>query len=94
MTLHFTDTFALLWFAGFSATSCLMFGFDKWQASRGRWRVRESALIWLGLLGGWPGGMLGMMVFRHKSAKRSFQFKYALAVIPFAAEVWVCRHGR
>ena len=94
MTLHFVETIALLWCAGFSATSFLMFGLDKWQASRGRWRVSESALVWLGLLGGWPGGMLGMMVFRHKSAKRAFQFKYALAVIPFAAEVWAWLHWR
>jgi uncharacterized membrane protein YsdA (DUF1294 family) len=35
-----------------------------------------------------------MMILRHKSAKRAFQFKYALAVIPFAAEVWAWLHWR
>jgi uncharacterized membrane protein YsdA (DUF1294 family) len=43
----------------------------------------------LGALGGWLGGLIGMMVFRHKTAKWSFKFKYALALIPFAAEVWI-----
>ena len=42
----------------------------------------------LGALGGWLGGLFGMMVFRHKTAKWTFKFKYALALIPFAAEVW------
>ena len=48
----------------------------------------------LGALGGWPGGLLGMMVFRHKTAKWTFKFKYALAMIPFAAEVWAWFHWR
>lgn len=94
MRLNAADKFALAWFAGFSAASFLMFGFDKWQASRGRGRISESTLVWLGLLGGWPGGWLGMTVFRHKSAKGAFQFKYALAVIPFAAEVCAWLHWR
>jgi len=94
VTLNGTDRFALVWFAGFSTVSFLVFGFDKWKSSHNRWRVPESSLVWLGLLGGWPGGWLGMVLFRHKSAKRSFQFKYALALIPFAAEVWAWRHWR
>jgi uncharacterized membrane protein YsdA (DUF1294 family) len=28
-----------------------------------------------------------MIVFRHKTAKWTFKFKYALALIPFAAEI-------
>ncbi len=94
MHLSYFDIFAVAWFASFSAASFLIFGFDKWKASHGRWRVPESALVWLGLLGGWPGGWLGMTMFRHKSVKRAFQFKYGLAVIPFAAEVWAWLHWR
>jgi uncharacterized membrane protein YsdA (DUF1294 family) len=56
--------------------------------------VPESSLVWLGALGGWPGGFLGMNVFRHKTAKLSFKLKYALGLIPFAAEVWAWLHWR
>ncbi len=48
----------------------------------------------LGALGGWLGGLFGTMVFRHKTAKWTFKFKYALALIPFAAEVWAWFHWR
>lgn len=72
----------------------LAFGFDKWRASRSGSRVPELSLVMLGALGGWLGGLIGMVVFRHKTAKWTFKFKYALALIPFAAEVWVWFHWR
>ena len=88
------DTFALAWFAAWSALAFLAFGYDKWQARRKGRRVPESFLVLLGALGGWPGGLLGLKVFRHKTSKRSFQFKYALALVPCAALVWAWWHGR
>jgi uncharacterized membrane protein YsdA (DUF1294 family) len=88
------DTLAAVWFGTLNAACFLAFGCDKWKASRSHWRVPENSLLLLALLGGWLGGWLGMKVFQHKTAKRSFQFKYALAVIPFAAEVWGWLHWR
>ena len=86
--LKISDSFAAIWFAAFSAVTFLVFGFDKWRASQSGGRVPESFLVILGALGGWPGGLLGMIVFSHKTAKWTFKFKYALAFIPFAAEIW------
>lgn len=88
------DNIALVWFAAFSAVTFLAFGFDKWKASRSGQRVSEFVMVMLGALGGWIGGFIGMMVFRHKTAKWTFKFKYALALIPFAAEVWAWLHWR
>ena len=88
------DSFALAWFAAFNVVTFLAFGFDKWCAKRSDRRVPESFLVLLGALGGWPGGLLAMKIFRHKTIKRTFQFKYALALIPFAAEVWAWLHWR
>lgn len=87
--LKHLDLIALVWFSAFSAVTFLAFGFDKWRARRLGQRVSELTLVMLGALGGWPGGLLGMMAFRHKTAKWTFKFKYALALIPFAAEIWV-----
>jgi uncharacterized membrane protein YsdA (DUF1294 family) len=84
----------LVWFAAFSAVTFLMFGLDKWKASRSGPRVSEFALVMLAALGGWIGGFIGMIVFRHKTAKWTFKFKYALALIPFAAEAWAWLHFR
>jgi len=86
--LKIPDSFAAIWFAAVSAVTFLAFGFDKWRAARSGNRVPESSLAMLGALGGWLGGLLGMIVFRHKTAKWTFKFKYAVALIPFAAEIW------
>lgn len=86
--MKISDSFAAIWFATFSTVTFLIFGFDKWRASQSGGRVPESFLTTLGALGGWAGGLLGMIVFRHKTAKWTFKFKYALALIPFAAEIW------
>jgi uncharacterized membrane protein YsdA (DUF1294 family) len=92
--LRISDSFAAIWFAAFNALAFVSFGFDKWRARRAGWRAPESFLVLLGALGGWPGGLAGMLVFHHKTAKWTFQFKYALALIPFAAEIWAFLHWR
>jgi uncharacterized membrane protein YsdA (DUF1294 family) len=75
------------WLAVTSAWAFGLFGFDKWQAGRGGGRVAESSLWLVSALGGWPGGLLGMILFRHKSAKASFQLKFAAAFFVWAALV-------
>ena len=50
----------------------LLFGYDKFQAKRGGWRIPEKVL--LGLIGGGLGGLAGMLVFRHKTRKNIFWF--------------------
>jgi len=81
-----------MWVAGWlAATSCLafvMFGYDKWRAGRQGGRVAESTLWLACALGGWPGGLLGIVLFRHKSAKASFQFKFAAALVVWVALLW------
>jgi uncharacterized membrane protein YsdA (DUF1294 family) len=92
--LKVSDSFAAIWFAAFSAVTFLAFGFDKWRASHSGSRVPEFSLAMLAALGGWPGGLIGMLVFRHKTAKWTFKFKYTIALIPFIAEIWAWVHWR
>lgn len=54
---------------------------DKRAAEAGQWRVEESVLHLLALLGGWPGAFLAQRMFRHKTAKRSFQAVFWSAVL-------------
>lgn len=88
------DLFASGWLATWSVIAFLAFGWDKWRAGRSGQRVAEFTLVLFGALGGWLGGWLGMNLFRHKTAKGSFKLKYALALIPFAAELWAWWHFR
>jgi uncharacterized membrane protein YsdA (DUF1294 family) len=53
---------------------------DKRAAQAGRWRTGEGTLLLLGLVGGWPGGLVAQQRFRHKTKKVSFQVVYWLTV--------------
>jgi uncharacterized membrane protein YsdA (DUF1294 family) len=94
VVLKITDSFAVVWFGAFNALAFIWFGFDKWRSRRAGQRTPESFLVLLGAVGGWPGGLLGMIFFRHKTVKWTFQLKYALGLIPFVAEVWAFFHWR
>jgi uncharacterized membrane protein YsdA (DUF1294 family) len=82
------DQLLLAWVGGLSAWTILLFGFDKWRAGRsGARRISESSLLLASAFGGWPGGLLGIVLFRHKSAKPSFLFKFTLAFFAWATLV-------
>ena len=71
------------WAAGYLllaslAAFCLM-GWDKRQAVKGGWRVRERTLLLAALLGGSPGAILGMRAFHHKT--KHWYFRYGLPAI-------------
>ena len=56
----------------------VMWGVDKARAKKGAWRISESALLLIALLGGGLGALLGMLVFRHKTKK--WQFKIGVPI--------------
>jgi uncharacterized membrane protein YsdA (DUF1294 family) len=87
MNLPPATQLALGWFMLASAWTFILFGWDKWRAGRSGRRVSEATLCWCSAPGGWPGGLLGLVIFRHKSAKDSFQLKFAAALVVWAALV-------
>ncbi|MBQ3581076.1 MAG: DUF1294 domain-containing protein [Bacteroidales bacterium] len=50
----------------------VIFGIDKRKARKGQWRVPESTLFILAIIGGSIGALLGMLAFRHKTKHRKF----------------------
>lgn len=56
---------------------------DKRRAESKHWRVPENALHLLELLGGWPGAFLAQRLFRHKTAKLSYQVVFWLIVVAY-----------
>lgn len=53
---------------------------DKKKASKRQWRIPEKTLLILGILGGAFGGLLGMIVFRHKTKHAYFYWVYGSMV--------------
>lgn len=69
-------------------------GIDK--AVAGRWRVQESTLLALALLGGTPGAYAGRALFRHKTRKQPFSSRlHTIAILQLlglvAGCVWLWR---
>jgi uncharacterized membrane protein YsdA (DUF1294 family)/cold shock CspA family protein len=74
-----------IWFAaayGALSIVCLIaYASDKSAAMAGRWRSSEKSLLLLGLVGGWPGGLLAQQLLRHKSSKASFRSAFWATVV-------------
>ena len=78
-----------LWVLGMSLLLFWRMGADKRRARNGRWRVRERTLFLLALLGGAPGGLLGMELFRHKTKHWYFVWGFrVLTLLQLAALLW------
>jgi uncharacterized membrane protein YsdA (DUF1294 family)/cold shock CspA family protein len=64
-----------------SGIAFMTYWYDKSASRTGGWRTRESTLHVLGILGGWPGALVAMQVFRHKSSKQSFRSTFWTTVL-------------
>lgn len=64
-----------------SLLTWILFGLDKWKAIHGKWRIRESTLLGLSLIGGAAGGLAGMYLFRHKIRKMRFRIGVPLMLL-------------
>ncbi len=69
-------------------TTFLAYGLDKRAAIKKAWRIPENELHTLEFLGGWIGAFIGQKVFRHKTAKKSFQNMYKLMIVLEFIAIW------
>ena len=58
-----------------------LFGMDKRRAVRQAWRIKESTLFIIAIIGGSVGCMIGMHVFRHKTKHMKFVIGMPLILI-------------
>lgn len=70
-----------LFYGACSLVCAAAYAQDKWAAQSGRWRVRESSLLLLGLVGGWPGAIVAQQLLCHKTRKRPFQLAFWATVL-------------
>ena len=60
---------------------------DKRAAIRGAERTPESRLHLWELLGGWPGALLAMTLFRHKLRKFSYLLVLGVIILAWAVGI-------
>ncbi|MCZ6837505.1 MAG: DUF1294 domain-containing protein [Planctomycetota bacterium] len=79
----------LIAYAAMSVVTILAYGLDKRKAKKNAWRTPEKTLHLLELLGGFPGALLGQVLFRHKTKKWSFLIvTWAIIALHGAAWAW------
>ena len=59
----------------------VLFGRDKAAAQKGTRRTPETTLLGLAVIGGSLGGLLGMLLFRHKTLNPAFRIGLPLILI-------------
>lgn len=77
LTLHPT----LMWFLHANLLTLIIYGADKMAARKAWRRVPESTLLVFGIVGGWPGAIVGQQLFRHKTQKQPFKTYFIISVI-------------
>lgn len=77
----FTSHPVMMWFLLANVLTLVIYGIDK-TAARKTWRrVPESTLLVFGVVGGWPGAIVGQQLFRHKTQKQPFKTYFIVSVI-------------
>ena len=74
-----------LYLAFMNLVTFVVMGVDKYKASHGKWRIRESTLFLLAIIGGSLGGILGIYAFRHKTLHKQFTIGFPVIIILQAA---------
>ncbi|WP_342756808.1 DUF1294 domain-containing protein [Kineothrix sedimenti] len=72
-------TVLLVYFAAVNITGLCLMGLDKYKAKKQAWRIPESTLFIMAIIGGSIGCILGMYAFRHKT--RHWYFVYGMPAI-------------
>ena len=71
----------LYYFLILNGIAFLLMGYDKHSAQAQKQRISERTLLSFAFFGGTIGSGFGMLIFRHKTAKRSYLVKFWLIVI-------------
>ena len=69
----------MIYLAIINIVTLIVYGVDKLKAKRHQWRIPESTLILLAVIGGSIGALLGMKIWHHKTKHK--KFKYGIPII-------------
>ena len=80
----------LIYLLAVNALTFIVYGIDKYKAKHAKWRISETTLLLLAVVGGSIGAWCGMKVWHHKTMHK--KFKYGMPVIfilQLALAVWI-----
>ncbi len=86
--MNIFETVVVAAFAAMTLITFIMFAADKSKAKKGKWRIPEAALLLCSLFLGGVGGLVGMLICRHKTKHWYFCLLVPLfAILSVAAVV-------
>lgn len=71
-TLFAENQYLLAYIIMVNIATFVIFGLDKIKAKTNSYRIPKKTLFTFALLGGTPGAILAMLLFRHKTRKLAF----------------------
>ena len=71
----------LIYLVIINVVTFFMYGIDKLKAKKSKWRIRETVLLGLAVLGGSIGAWLGMKIWHHKTLHKKFRFGVPAIII-------------
>jgi len=73
-----------------NAIGFLLMTVDKYKAKKNLWRIPESTLMTVALIGGSIGSLIGMYTVRHKTKHLKFTVGIpVILVLQIAAFIWI-----
>ena len=80
----------LLYLLAINVVAFFAFGIDKYKAQHNKWRIPESTLLTMAVLGGSIGALAGMKVWRHKTLHNKFRIGIPVIIaLQIAAVGWL-----
>ena len=84
----------LCYFTAINFIAFFAYGIDKLKAKKGKWRIPESTLLLLAIIGGSIGAWLGIKVWHHKTLHKKFKYGIPLIVIiQIAIAIYIFREN-
>ena len=71
----------LYYLVAVNITTLLVYGIDKLKAKKSKWRIPESILLFLAVIGGSIGALLGMKIWHHKTMHKKFKYGVPLILV-------------
>ena len=81
---------ALIYLLTVNALGFLLMTADKYKAKKNLWRIPESTLMTVAVIGGSVGSLIGMYTVRHKTKHLKFTLGIpVILVLQIAAVFWI-----
>ena len=87
-------TYILYYLTAINVITFIVYGIDKLKAKKEKWRIPESTLLLLAIVGGSIGAWCGVKVWHHKTMHKKFRYGIPLIMaIQIGLTIYIITKG-